>query len=250
VSKDDKFCKNCGTNLTEVYKVETPSLEEKLYERRFSLSQRFHKLLTSPSEAMKDVAFSADYEGIFVIIVIEAVLYSVSIALILQRIQITGPHAAMVSSLVTSIMAFTIVLAVILFVIKWLIKSLIVKYTCNSGSSWDFKTAAAITGYAYIADVILGFLGTMVLFFSFPTFTIDTANLGAMEQALTNYRAQFERLRLVYTLPTYLFGLIWKSYLGGLGTYFGTKEKCSIGKGFILFFFLGLLSLLLTFGTL
>ena len=42
-------------------------------------------------------------------------------------------------------------------------------------------------------------------------------------------------------LPLSFLGLIWKSWLGRWGTYFGTKEKCSLRKAFVVYFLLGLI---------
>ncbi len=130
-----------------------------------------------------------------------------------------------------------------------MIKSLIVKYFCDSGSSWDFKVAACITGYAYIADIVIGVLGLVVLWFLLPTFQLDTGDLEAVRQALSGYQAQLNWLKLIYSLPLSLLGLLWKSYLGGLGAKFGTKEKCSLGTGIAVFFVLGFIGILISFIT-
>ena len=64
---------------------------------------------------------------------------------------------------------------------------------------------------------------------------------------MNNYRAQINTLNLTFSLPVSLLGLIWKSYLGGLGTDFGTNGKCSVSTGFVVFFALGLIGLLVSF---
>jgi hypothetical protein len=247
VSKGDRFCKNCGASLVEVSEVftEVPLTEhvpEEVYERKLSLTQRFYKLLTVPSEAMQDIALAPDYEGFVLITVMEIVLVSADLALVLQKIQLVGENAGKVSGLVTGFLILAVVLGIGIYVVKWLIKSLIVKYACDSGSAWNFKTAASITGYAYLPEIITGLIGTCVSWFLIPSMTINTTNLQAAMQTVESYRAQLNWLKLFS-----FFGLIWKSYLGGLGARFGTKEKCSLGTGIAVFFVLGLISLLISF---
>lgn len=256
VFEGDIYCRKCGASLTEFFKTipETPPpspehVTEEPYRRKFSLTQRLYKLLTAPSEAMRDIAFAPDYEGVFVIIAVEFVLLSIGIAMVLQKIQFFGPNAGRISGMVSGILGVAIFLLLILSAVMWLIKSLIVKYACDSGSSWDFKVAASITGYAYIADLIVAILGIFVLWFLLPTFQFDTTNLEAARLALNDYQAQLNWLRLVYSLPVSLFGLLWKSYLGGLGAHFGTREQCSLGTGIAVFFVLGLIGFLISFIT-
>jgi len=254
VSKDDIYCKKCGVNLIHFSKTvpEAPSslperLPEELYERKFSLTQRFYKLLTAPSEAMRDIALAPDYEGVLVVIALDVVLLSVAAGIILQKIQFSGPHAEEISAMVSDLLIAATFIAGILLVAKWAVKSLIVKYACDSGSRWNFKTTASITGYAYIADIIMGIIGICIGWFLLPTLRLESTDLEAMRQAFKDYEAQLNWLSLVYTLPFSLFGLLWKSYLGGLGTHFGTKEKCSLGMGIAVFSVLSLIYLLFSF---
>lgn len=255
VSKGDVYCRKCGVNLTDFSQAisEAPSTPPELamkepYERKFSLPKRFYKILTAPSETMEDIALAPDYGGIVVIAVIDFVILAIGISLALQKLPFSGPNATRVSGMLSAIMIGVIFFAIIFFVAKWAIKSLIVRSACDSGSGWDFKTAASITGYAYVADIIIGMFGLFVLWLLIPPFPpIDTTNLAAATQELNNYQAQITWLKLLYTLPLSLLGLVWKSYLGGLGAYFGTKENCSLGKGVAVFFLLGLLSILISF---
>ncbi len=252
ISKSDVYCNKCGARLSEIVR-EIPSTvssqgdepAEEAYQRKFSTVMRFLKLLISPSEAMKDIALAPSYEGIAVICIAQAFILIVSLELVFQKIEITGPYTNMVTGLIQNIMILAILFGLVIFAIRWAVKSLIVKYACDSGSSWEFKTAASITSYAYIADVTLGVLGLVVSWFLIPTFHIDTANLDTASQYLTEYQAQATWLKLVYTLPLSLLGLLWKSYLGGLGARFGTKERCSLSTGVIAFFSLGLFGLLI-----
>lgn len=256
VSKDDLYCRKCGQKLTVVSKTapeaQSSSLEPlpaELYKRKLSLTQRFYKLLTAPSEAMEDIALSPDYDGILVLLALNSVLVSIALAIALQKIQFSGPHAEAVSNIVSGILAVTVFIAVVMLAAKLAIKSLIVKYACDSGSGWNFKTAVSITGYAYIADVIVGIVGLCLTWFALPTLHLDTTDSAAMQQAVNDYQAHLGWLRFLYTLPLSLFGLFWKSYLGGLGAHFGTKEKCSLITGIALFFVLGLIGLLISFLT-
>lgn len=250
ISRSDKFCKNCGTDLTrspEAMQVSPPSASpEEHYERKFSTFQRLFRILISPSETMRDIGYSPEYEGFFSIAIAEFAISIVAVMLILGKIHVTGELAGSANDLVQSILAFSIILAIGLFIVKWLVKSWIVKSVCDGGGWWNFRTAAAITGYAYIADVVVGVLGILLTWFLVPSFTIDTANLDAARQAMSNFQTQLKWLKLLYTLPVTLLGLVWKSYLGGLGAHFGTKERFSVGTGFVLFFVLGLFSLLLS----
>ncbi len=254
VSKTDRYCKNCGASLIglpEPLPTTPPPQEvmEPSYERRFSLLGRFYKLLTAPSEAMKDIALAPDYAGFFVIVALQVPMTAVTIMMALQKIQFVGTYAGQISSLLVSLLAGVLVLAVVLVIIRWLVKSLIVRYAGDSGRSWSFRTAASVTGYAYIISVIFAIVGIPISWFLVPTFIVDTTNLSTAIQQMNDYRAQLNTLTLTFSLPVSLIGLIWKSYLGGLGTHFGTNGKCSIRTGFVVFFALGLIGLLVSFVT-
>jgi hypothetical protein len=226
-----------------------PEQKPEFYEGNFTLSQKFYKLLVSPSDAMKDIALAPDYGGITVIVVAEALLLFISVAIVLQKFHFYGPYADRISTMLSGILVLTTILAVGLFAVKWLIKSLIIKYACDGGSGWSFSAAASITGYAYLADVIFGILGICLSLFLIPSLSIDTEDFQAAVQVMDNYRSQITWLKLFYTLPVSFLALLWKSYLGGLGTHFGTEEKCSLGTGIAVFFVLGLLGLLISFIT-
>jgi hypothetical protein len=133
-----------------------------------------------------------------------------------------------------------------LVAVRWLIKSFIVKYLCDSGSGWGFKTAASVTGYAYFATLILSIPGIVIMWLFVPSITIDVTNTAIVQQQLASYVGQLSWLQWVYGLPTTLLGLVWKSYLGGLGAHFGA-DGCSVQKGVAVFFILGLVSALLSF---
>ena len=253
VSKSDTYCRNCGTNLAERPETLPPSSSVPLpappptYERKFSLPQRFIKLLTKPSEAMSDIAKAPEYGGFVFIAIAEFILFPAGLFVALQKIQFSGANASLINSMLADILALAVFIAIILFVAKWAIKSLIVKYGGDSGSGWDFKTAASVTGYAYLADVVIGIIGIIISWYLLPTTRIDTTDLNAAIQTMNSDRAQLNLYKLEITLPLTFIGLLWKSYLGGLGTHYGTEEKCSTRLGFALFFILGLIGMLISF---
>ncbi len=107
----------------------------------------------------------------------------------------------------------------------------------------------SITAYAYIADVIVGIISVIVSWLLVPTFRVDITDLTLATQQISNYRAQLNVIRLTFTLPISLLGIVWKSYLGSLGTHFGTEEKCSKLTGFIIFFVLSLIGVVISFLT-
>jgi len=246
VSKSDVYCKSCEARLSELAREMQRTKASEVYQRRLSTSKRLLKLLISPSEAMKDIALAPTYEGIAVIFIADALVVIVGVWLVLQRIQIFGPNSNTVMGLASSALVLTVPTSLILFVVKWAVKSWIVRYACDNGSAWEFRSAASVTSYAYIADTVLGMFGLVLSWFLLPTLQIDTTNLDAARQSMNDFQAQISWLRLMYTLPLLLLGLLWKSYLGALGTRFGTRERCFVAQGFAVFFGLGLISLLVS----
>jgi len=218
---------------------------EKPYERKFSFLQRLFKVLFSPAEGMKDVALASTYGEIFAVLAILIVLALVNIAIVFTKIQFIG-LPAFIWGILTLAMAIAVFFAFGVIIAFWLVKSLIVKVSCDRGSGWSFKTAASITGYAYLANIVLGIVGIMVLWFLTPSVVIDVTNQEAAMQAIANLQAQLSWSRFLYALPVSLLGLVWESYLGALGTRFGTGGKCSFRLGFIVFFCIGLVGLLIS----
>lgn len=257
VSKTDRFCRNCGATLIEsppsIPTAPPPPPPEAEapppYERKFSTLQRYYKLLTAPSEAMKDIGLAPDYAGYFGILALEFVVIIIGLVMAMQKIQFVGTYAERLTSDISGILALAVIIALVLVIIRWLVKSLIVRFAGDSGSDWSFSTAASVTGYAYIADVIIMIIGVAVSWFLIPTFRVDTTDLTVAIQQMNDYRAQINMLKLSFTLPFNLLGVVWKSYLGGLGTHFGTEEKCSKLTGFIIFLVLSLIGLLISFVT-
>jgi hypothetical protein len=220
---------------------------EKPYLRKLSLAKRFSKLLISPSKAMEDIGLAPDFAGVGIIVILEIILSIAATVLVFQKLQFVGPYASAILNAVTGVLAFAIVLGVGIFLVRWLLKSLLVKVTCDSGSSWSFSAAASVTGYAYLADVIVGIIGLIASWFLIPSVVIDTTNSTQALIAMTQYEAQINWLKLVFTLPVNIIGVVWKSYLGGLGAHFGTKQKCSRGTGIAVFLVLGFIGLVINF---
>ncbi|MFP3985124.1 MAG: zinc ribbon domain-containing protein [Candidatus Bathyarchaeia archaeon] len=253
VSKQDVYCRKCRVNLVEYFRWSIPPtsstdyVPEEVYQRKLTVGQRLSKLLTAPSEAMSDIALAPDYKGVFVIITLQFILIFIWIPLSMQKIEISGPHAHAISNLVSNLLVAAAFIALPLGIVRWLIKSLIVKYACDNKSDWSFRTAASITGYAYLPELITGILEFFVVWFMLPTFHLETSNLDAARRTLTNYQTQLMSVRVLYSLPVLFFGLLWKSYLGGLGAYCGTKGKCTLRTGFTIFLVLGLVGILISF---
>lgn len=250
----DKICKNCGADLTEFWQTvqvvsatPQPPPHEAPYERKFSTIQRLLRLLTSPSETMKDIGEAPDYQGFYIIAVAAFIEIIASVSMALQKIQFVGTYAGQVNAFLVDILSISVFLGLIIYVAEWAVKSLIVKYACDQGSAWDFKTAASVTGYAYVADVVVSVLSIAVSWAFVPTFVVDTTNLTTATASISSYQGQLNLLRLEVSLPFSLLALLWKSYLGGLGTHFGTQERCSIGLGLVVFFVLGLVGIAIGF---
>ena len=256
VVKTDVVCRSCGGDLVRPFRFASkepevsvePSSEETDV-REYSVFERFFKLVVSPSNAMEDVARWPDYTGPVVILFLLCVLAGVDVSLVFQKIQLTGDPELVSSAqgLISGIVAAAVVIGVVIVIVFWLVKSLLVKALCDDGSGWSFATAASVTGYAYIADLIIGIIGSIVVIPLLPSITIDVSDTSATQVAIANYQTQLLWIRLAISVPLALVGLVWKSYLGGLGTKYGTDESSSLGKGFAVFLGLALLGLLINF---
>lgn len=253
ISSTDKYCKNCGKTLIQRSEVTQPQPKppwptpppapEQPYEREYSVAQRLYRVIVSPNKAMRDIGFAPEYTGPIVLVIFRTILLAVTITVGYSKIQWTGdPNLVnQVSGFVSGVITLAVVIAVGLLVAYWLGKALIVKYACDSGSAWTFTTAASVTGYAYLPELILGIISIAVVYPMIPTITFNVSDLAASRAALANYQAQLLWIQILFAVPINIISLIWKSYLGGLGTKFGTHEKASLALGFIVFLILGLL---------
>jgi len=264
VAKEDNFCKKCGADLRHPIPVHVaPPSEPTLpippempplapppppYRRRYGTITRLFRILFQPSETLSDIALAPDYGGVFIVLVLQTVLAIISVAFAFSKFEVTGPYAGVFLGIVFPILILALGISFILTPVRWLIKSVIVWKLCDKGSGWKFKSAASVTGYAYIANLIVSLVILPLLPFVFPVMRIDTSNWEVASRALDTYRAQLVTTQLYLALPT-LFALIWKSYLGGIGTHYGTKKWCMVSSAFWLFFLLGLISVAISFIT-
>jgi len=217
---------------------------QKPYERKFSFLQRVFKVLVSPREGMEDVALAPSYGEVFWILAIQMFASLVIIALIFSKIHFVGVSPA-VWAILTFALAIGVVFAYGFLVAIWLIESVIVKFACNKGSGWNLKTAASITGYTCLVDILLSIISMIVSWIFIPSIVIDVKNLELTQQTIAALKTQLNWLWLCL-LPVSLFGIIWKSHLGGLGANFGTERKCPQKLGFVVFFCIGLVGLLIS----
>jgi hypothetical protein len=256
VSRTDRFCKSCGKELTVssglVQNEPVGSVQaapEEIYERKYSVFQRLYKVVVSPSEAMRDIGLAPEYGGPSLLVILEIILFAASVSLAFQKIQLTGDSqmVSQVSGILSAVLAIAVLLSVVVYVAYWLVKSLLVKYFCDGGSGWSFGTAAAVTGYAYIADIIFGIIGLLVVYPFLPSLTLNVSNVDVARAALADFQSKVLWIRLTVSIPLGFIAMLWKSYLGGLGTKFGTHEKCSLALSFFVFLLLALLGWLISF---
>jgi hypothetical protein len=219
------------------------------YLREYSVFQRLYKLFLSPSDAMKDIGLAPDYGGPIFLVILKTVLGVTVISVAFEKFQLVGDSqlVSQVWGFVSLVLTIAAVISIFIYVAYWVVKSFLVKYMCDGGSNWSFATAASVTGYAYIADVVIGIVAFIIIYPLIPTLTINVSNLDAARQAVANFRSQYLGTALAVGIPTGLVGIIWKSYLGGLGTKSGTKERCKLSWGFTAFFILALLGWLISY---
>ena len=60
------------------------------YDRKLSTSERLLKIVTSPAQAMKDIAEAPNYTEPTLIILTQAIFAAISVALVMQKIKIIG----------------------------------------------------------------------------------------------------------------------------------------------------------------
>ena len=249
ISKTDKFCRNCGRDQTRPSVLagnesatSTWQAPEEIYERKYSMVQLFYKLVVSPSEAMKDIGLAPDYGGPLVLVTLRIIIAAVAIVVAFQKIQWIGDGdlISRVQGILSGAIVFAVLIGVLLFIAFWLVKSFLVNLLCDGGSGWSFAAAASVTGYAYIADLVFGVIGLIVIYLFIPSITFNVSDLEATRRALADYQAQVLGIRLLFSIPFSVVGLLWKSYLGGLGTKFGTKKGSVAWAAWGFFVFLGL----------
>ncbi len=251
VSARDKFCRNCAADLQALSNKTIPdttvkeTLQLPSHTRKFSVVQRTLKTLVSPRIAMKDIAMAPDYGAPTLIVILLFIINSAGILLASQHTRFVGSPSQIKFFQTTSydILTLAVIFGCFAGFLKWIVKSLIVKAGCNSESGWKFKSAASVTGYAYIAQLVVDTSILIVSLFLYPQITYDLSSAEALRQSQAQYKSSLI-LYFAYILPLTAIGLVWKSYLGGLGTYYGTDKKCSFKKAFAVFIGLGSIGLL------
>jgi len=216
--------------------------------RMLLVLRRFWKLLFRPSEAMRGIAAAPDTGGVVVIMIVQGILWVLSVWEMFIKLNFVGGYVGEMGSLATIFAATALLFPMpVILGLKWAAKSFLVKYGFASGGDWDFKTAASVTGYAYVADVVMTVLNLVAAWFLIPSRVIEVGSQGTALGVMGWWQAETRALKLTVMLPVTIFCLVWKGYLGGLGAHFGTERCCSIIKGTVLFTLLGALSFWLGF---
>jgi hypothetical protein len=253
VSETAKFCNECGARL-KILLPSLPTVQPKpsvvsappSYARRFGMVQRLFGMFFMPSQAMRDVGLRPEYGGVFIVLTLQIALLIASISIVMSKFQVTGTYATQVMGILNGILGVAVIIGILLVFLRWLVKSAIVWKVCDGGSSWSFKSAASVTGYAYIAEIVVGLISVALTALYFPVLHLDVSNLETARQTLQTYQSQAMTLT-VYRLPVTVLTLVWKSYLGGVGTYHGTEKMFSKAAGISVFFVLSLIGVLVNF---
>ena len=214
------------------------------YDRKFSFFERITKLLTSPDEAMEDIGLAPDYGGVIGLFVLWTIIAIIGIAIALPKLQFVGTYGATVTSAVMSGVAMAVVLSPIIMIVRWLVKSYLIRHLTDS-NSWNFETAASVTGYAYLPNVLLNIVGILVAWVVIPSVVIDTTNLASALAQLEAYNASIMWVSIGLNSILAVVGLIWKSSLGSRGTYYGTHKNVEKGSAFGTFLIVGFVGLLI-----
>lgn len=208
--------------------------------------QRYTKLLTSPREAMTDIGLAPDYGGVIVLFVFWTIFGIIGVWVMLSKMQFTGTYGEFVTSGVVAGATIGLVLFPVITIVRWLVKSYLIRHACES-ENWDFETAASVTGYAYLPNVIFSFVWFFILYTLVPSVVVNTTNLEAALLQLQMYDAQISWLTVGVSLVGTVLVLLWKSYLGGLGAHAGTRERCDENNGIIMFIVIGFIGIVIDF---
>ncbi|TFG04903.1 hypothetical protein EU538_11895 [Candidatus Thorarchaeota archaeon] len=196
---------------------------------------------------MDDISSSPDYTGALLVMVLNAIFGIVAVSVLLQKMQFIGPNAGAVRAVEASILSQLLLVTPIVLIGRWLLKSFVVYWICGGAHPWDFKTAAAITGYSYVPTIVLALLSTTVSWFVMPTIIIDTTDMQLAVVRLEYELSQISPYLTILSVVFSLVGVTWKSYLGGIGVYEGTGGRGSELVGFAVFFVLGFIGFFIDF---
>ncbi len=229
-----------GARLAPTFAPSTPPPA-----RGLSALRRWGGIFKAPGITMSDIARAPNYAEPGAIVLLEAILGGIAVGVAMGKMEITGPYAGAVMSRVSAMLAGSVVLAGVLMFLFWAIRAGIILALCRGDSGWQFKSVAAVAGYALIPGLLITVLSLIIMASALPAVVIDTGNLAATEQAVAAFGEQTAALKLSMTVPLTLAGNAWGAYLGGLGVNAGTRGRCSAGGGFAAFFAIGLVDLLL-----
>jgi len=214
-------------------------------ERRYGLGKRLLGLITRPGKVLADIGAVPDYAGPLTIIVLYVLLCCVDVWIILSKFHVTGPYADVVSAVFTLVLAGVVLAGALAMPVRWVIKSLIVWKVCDRGSGWSLKKALSVTGYAYLADLVLYAASLVITALLAPTFYFETTTVGeTLRRFYSEYLPQLKAI-FVCGLALKVGALVWKSYLGAVGTYYGTGGACSERRAFAIFMGLGSITIIL-----
>jgi hypothetical protein len=256
VPSGNAYCGKCGApvpripfthrdELGDVISTHEPAMQHYPgYKRKFSIFERILNVLFSPREAMEDIGHIPDYEGVLVIFVLWTIVTAIDVFLTLPKIQFSGSNGELLNSLIVSTAWASLILVPILLIIRWLIKSYLIQHGCDS-NKWDFGTAASVTGYAYLPNVVFSLVGAILTWMFMPSIVINTTNLDQAYVQLLQFASQ--TMWISVGIPTGLsfIALFWKSKLGSYGAYSGTRGTCSEGSAFGIFLLIGFIGLLI-----
>lgn len=193
---------------------------------------------------MADIGRAPDYGGVIVLFVLWIILSTIGVIIMTSKMEFTGTYSYEVTSGVMAGVTIVLFLAPIITFARWLVKSFMVRYACES-KNWNYETAASVTGYAYLPNVILSFFWIFVIIAIVPPVVVDTTNLEQALVQLQMYDAQTAWITIGLNLIGSVLVLLWKSYLGGIGAHAGTRESCSESTGTMWFLVIGFIGLLI-----
>ena len=140
----------------------------------------------------------------------------------------------------------SIIIVPVGLIIRWLVKSYLIQHGCDS-KAWDFGTAASVTGYAYLPNVIFSFVGAILSWILLPSVVINTTDLEQALAQIQQFSAETIWISISLTMILSVIAWIWKSKIGSYGAYAGTHGNCSEGSAFGVYLMVGGLGLLIDF---
>jgi hypothetical protein len=224
----------------------TPVQQYPQYDRKFSTFTRIAKLLTSPKEVMNDIGLAPDYVGVIILFAIWTILTFVGTMVALTKMQFIGTYGTQVTLMVFAGVGGAMTIVPFVLIIRWLIKSYLIRHLCD-GKSWDFQTAASVTGYAYLPNIIFIFIGIVISWLLLPSIVIDTTDLDQALVQLQLFEAQTAWFTIGLNTIFAIIAWIWKSYIGSYGAYSGTHRNCELNSALGNFMAIGGIGVLIDF---